>query len=386
MRNTPSPRVLVVSFAYYPMVGGLPQQARLLNRALQAQGATVTMITIHIDGYPDVEVVDNVLVYRLWTLFGAATGYRTRTYPWLLSLSIFLIAHRRDYDVIHVHQASYPAAICVVVGKILGKPTVVRITGSGASGNIATLKRLWWLGSVVRRIIRHTNCFVSLSEDITNELLEEGIQPEKIVRIQNGVDTAFFSPIPSRANSLAKTVLGVGRFSEEKGFDILVKAWGKVINQQPDARLILVGEGQDLPLLQTLAHQLGISSTISFEGNQDNIRDYLAQADVFVLPSRNEGMSNSLLEAMSMGCACVASDIPANWSVLIPEVDGLMFKKNDSDDLADRIVRLLQEPHLGKKLGANARNKIIESFSIDGIAKKYVELYSQLITSGYPKK
>jgi glycosyltransferase involved in cell wall biosynthesis len=180
-------------------------------------------------------------------------------------------------------------------------------------------------------------------------------------------------------------VLGVGRFSEEKGFDILVKAWAKVIRKEPNARLTLVGEGQDLPMLKTLAQQLGISATISFEGNRDNVFDYFARADVFVLPSRNEGMSNALLEAMAMGKACIASDIPANRSVLTPEVDGLMFKKNDSDELADLIVYLLHEPYLRKKLGANARDKIIARFSIDIIAKLYIQLYSQLAVSRHLK-
>lgn len=379
MMNHPKPRVLVVSFAYYPMVGGLPQQAHLLNRMLQEQGVVVTVVTIRIDGYPKVDILDNVPVHRLWTLLGKASdGYRSRVYPWLLPLVAFLIAHRHDYDVIHIHQASYPAAVCVMLGKLLNKPTVIRITGSGTSGNIATLRRLWWLGFLVRIIIRHANSFVSLSEDITKELLSEGISSKKIKYIQNGVDAKFYSPVSTQVAASFKIVLGVGRFSEEKGFDILVKAWAKVLSKESNARLVLVGDGQDLPALKTLAQELGIITTMSFEGNRNNVFDYLDQANVYVLPSRNEGMSNSLLEAMSMGRACIASDIPANWSVLTPGVDGLMFKKNDPDDLADQIVQLLQNPHLVKKIGANARDTIITRFSIDVIAKMYVQLYSQL--------
>lgn len=377
--NSPKPRVLVVSFAYYPMVGGLPQQARLLNRALQDHGVAVTLVTVWIDGCPKVDLLDNVPVYRLWTFLGEpSAGYRSRIYPWLLPLTAFLISHQNDYDVIHVHQASYPAAVCVVMGKILGKPTVIRITGSGDSGNIATLKRLWWLGLPVRLIIRHTNRFVSLSDDITKELLEEGISQEKIIYIQNGVDVDFFSPALPQTDLRGRIVLGVGRFSEEKGFDILVTAWAKVVRKEPDARLILVGEGQDLPILKALVKRLGIDASISFEGNHDNVYNYLNQADIYVLPSRNEGMSNSLLEAMSMGRACIVSDIPANWSVVTPDVDGLMFRRDNSDDLADRIVQLLQDPDLGRKMGEAARKKIVDKFSIAAVAKKYVQLYLEL--------
>jgi len=384
--NNPKPRVLVVSFAYYPMIGGLPQQASLLCRVLKSQKVDVAVVTIRIDGYPALESLDNVPVYRLWTFFGKeSAGYRTRVYPWLLSLAAFLIVHQNDYDLIHIHQASYPAAVCVILGKMLGKPTVIRITGSGTSGNLATLRRLWWLGFPVRLIIRHTDCFVSLSEDITNELLAEGIPPDKIMSIQNGVDADLFSPQLWRSDPTVKTVLGVGRFSEEKGFDILVNAWDKVIGKEPNARLILVGEGQDMQALKELALQNGINHAISFEGNRDDVLDYLVKADVYVLPSRNEGMSNSLLEAMSTGRACVVSDIPANWSVITPAVNGLMFKNNDPDDLAERIVQLLRDARLAEELGANARRTIIDRFSIDVIARTYIQLYSRLIENRYSK-
>lgn len=389
MINSPKIRVLVVTFAYYPIVGGLPQQARLLSRILRDYGLGITVATIRIDGYASVDVLDKVPVYRLWTLFGKAdAGYRKRIYPWLLSLALFLVVYRHTYDVIHIHQASYPAALCVILGKILRKPIVIRITGSGDSGNMAMLRRLWWLGWLVRIIVRHADCFVSLSDDITNELLAEGIPQEKIEHIQNGVDTEFYLPVsnPSNpSNPSLRTVLGVGRFTEEKGFDILVKAWAKVIEREPDARLVLLGDGIDFPMLKDMACQLGVDNTISFEGNRDNVFDYLSQATIFVLPSRNEGMSNSLLEAMSMGRACVVSDIPANRSVVTPQVNGLMFRKNDPEDLADRIVQLLQNPHLAQKLGGSARDTIRAEFSIDVAAKKYVELYSQLVDNNSSK-
>jgi glycosyltransferase involved in cell wall biosynthesis len=86
---------------------------------------------------------------------------------------------------------------------------------------------------------------------------------------------------------------------------------------------------------------------------------------------------------MSMGCACVVSDIPANWSVVTPDVNGLMFRKNDADDLADRIIQLVQSPFLVRKLGGSARDTIESEFSIDVVAKKYVNLYSQLTVRNF---
>jgi glycosyltransferase involved in cell wall biosynthesis len=371
--------VLVVSFAYPPVVGGLPQQAHLLNRALRDKGVSVTVVTIRVKGYPEIDTLDGVPIYRLWTLRGEVAGYRSRIYPWLLSLGVFLIVHRHDYNVIHIHQASYPAAICIVLGKLLGKRTLIRITGSGETGNIAFLKKWWILGSVVRLIIRHTDCFISLTEDITNELLADGIPLEKIVHIHNGVDARFFSPSSSHTGDRdRKIVLGVGRLTEEKGFDILIRAWAKVIQDQSSARLIIVGDGPELSSLKSLVQQLGIAANVSFEGNRENIYEHLSNVDIFILPSRNEGMSNALLEAMSMERTCIASDIPANRAVLTPEVDGLLFKKNDADELALRILQVFKQPELAKQLGRNARQKILAQFSIDEVSKMYMKLYSQL--------
>jgi len=386
LQSNPKLRVLVVSYAYYPVVGGLSQQAHLLNRALQAHGVDVTVLTIRIKGYPKIDSLDNIQIFRLWTLIGKERGYRARVYPWLLPLALYLIAHRREYDVIHIHQALHPAAVCVVLGKLLGKPTVIRVTGSGTSGNITTLKTWWWLGFLVRLVMPHTNCFISLSEDITSELKAEGIPEEKIVNIHNGVDTTSYLPRSPQLDVLpGRMVLGVGRLSEEKGFDILVRAWAKVINQEPDAQLVIVGDGQDMQILKDMAQQLGIEKRVSFEGYQNNVSEYLNRTYIFVLPSRNEGMSNALLEAMASGRACIASDIPANLAVLTSGVDGLLFKKNDPDDLAAQILQLLRGADLGRELGVNARDTIIARFSIDAVARKYVELYLQLVTIGHPK-
>lgn len=376
-------RVLVVSFVYYPVVGGLSQQAHLLNRSLQKQDITITVLTMRIDGYPKKEYLDKIPIIRLWTLLGrqTPTSYRSRIYPWLFSLAGYLICHRHEYDLIHIHQAMHPAAVCVVVGKLVGKPTVIRITGSGATGNISMLRQWWWTGIPVRHIIRHVDSMVSLSSEITDELLEDGFPESKIVHIPNGVDTVLYSPPTlTGRRTVIKTVLSVGRLSEEKGFDILIKAWAKA-NKENGAQLIIVGDGIEKEALRVLAKHLGIFSSVVFEGSKNNVIDYLAYADIFVLPSRSEGMSNALLEAMSMGKACIASDIPANKDMIEPGTDGLLFEKNNEDELAAKLSYLFQDPDFSRQLGENARKKVNEKYSIDKIAGKYVELYARLLTS-----
>jgi glycosyltransferase involved in cell wall biosynthesis len=367
------------------VVGGWPQQAHLLNRTLQELGVTVTVVTARLKGSRKFELLDNVPIHRLWTLPGLEGSYRWRVFPWLLPLAAFLIVHRYEYDLIHIHQALHPAAISVLIGKLLRKPTLIRVTGSGASGNIAFLKKRWWFGAPVRWVIPHTDCLVSLSEDITSELVGEGISPDRIVRIGNGIDTTLFSPSSLQFGTAdAKTVLGVGRQTEEKGFDILVIAWAKVVDRFPDAQLIIVGDGPGLPALTTMVRELGIERSVCLEGRRDNVIEYLARAHLFVLPSRNEGMSNALLEAMSMGRACLASDIPANRAVLTPGKDGLMFRKEDPDDLAMQIMELFGHPHLMARLGREARETITSRFGIGEKARMYADLYSRLFAGEAP--
>jgi glycosyltransferase involved in cell wall biosynthesis len=263
---------------------------------------------------------------------------------------------------------------------MLGKKTVVKVTGSGATGNMAMLQTWRWLGGWVRALIARADCLISLTDEITSELLENGMDPDKIVRIPNGVDVdAFRLATPKPGVASERTVLGVGRLTREKGFDVLVEAWSGVAREIDDAHLIILGDGLERGALTTAARKAGVAERITFVGDSAEVPSYLATSKVFVLPSRHEGMANALLEAMAAGRACLASDIRANAAVIQSGVNGLLFKSEDPADLTVQLVRLLQDDAYRTRLGAAAQQTIIRQYSIDAVARRYLRLYSALM-------
>jgi glycosyltransferase involved in cell wall biosynthesis len=376
------PRVLMVSFWYPPATGGLSKQTHLLARMLTEMGMPISVATLWDVGLKTFEYNDDIPVYRLPTLPGPG-GYRRRLYPWLFSLAAFLLSHQREYDVFHIHQALYPAAVSVAIARLYGKKTIVKVTGSGATSNMATLQNRR-LGRLARRWIAQADCLISLSDEITAELEENRFNPNIIVSMPNGVEVDVFrmaTPKPGLAPG--RIVLTAGRLAQEKGVDILIRAWPAVVKRVKEAHLIILAEGPEHGKLVDLACQLGVADHVTFAGNvaESQVASYLAASQVFVLPSRGEGMSNALLEAMAAGRACLASDIPANSNLIQPGVNGLLFKSEDHDDLAAHLVTLLENEALRVQLGANALQTVIARCSIEAVARQYIQLYSTLLES-----
>jgi len=114
-------------------------------------------------------------------------------------------------------------------------------------------------------------------------------------------------------------------------------------------------------------------------GQTENVGECLKASDVFVLPSRSEGLANALLEAMSTGLACIASTIPGMGDVIQHGQDGLLVPPGEPERLADSIVALFEDSEKRSEFGRRARRNIIDEYSIDAVADKYASLYTRLL-------
>jgi len=163
--------------------------------------------------------------------------------------------------------------------------------------------------------------------------------------------------------------------------DVLIRAWPEVVKQAAAVRLLILADGPERHALVTLTQQLGVAEQILFAGEvpHSEVASYLAASEVFVLPSRHEGMSCALLEAMAAGRACLASDIRANREVIQPGVNGLLFKTENASDLAARLAELLEDEALRARLGEAALRTVVERYSIEVVARQYLRLYEALI-------
>jgi glycosyltransferase involved in cell wall biosynthesis len=174
---------------------------------------------------------------------------------------------------------------------------------------------------------------------------------KNIRQIPNAV-TRFQQPTTTPVHP-RKYVLGVGRLAFVKGFDILINAFALLQNHDID--LLIVGDGEERAALEAQCHDLGLDGRVFFTGIKNNIQDYYAQAELFVLPSRNEGYPNALVEAMSFGCACVAVDCDYGPREIIKDGhNGLLVRQNDLNALADGITDVLTNETLKNNLQHNA--------------------------------
>jgi glycosyltransferase involved in cell wall biosynthesis len=174
----------------------------------------------------------------------------------------------------------------------------------------------------------------------------------------------------------------VGRLHPKKNQRLLIEALHYLAQKGHPLTVALLGTGPLGPKLEQRAAELGLSDQVLFCGQVTNVFDYLYAADLFVLPSLMEGLSNALLEAMSVGLPCVASDIPGNRAVIQPDSNGLLFASNNAEQLAQAIEKILVAKTWATSIGYKARETIEAQYSIDSVADQYILTYHELLGRG----
>jgi glycosyltransferase involved in cell wall biosynthesis len=163
-----------------------------------------------------------------------------------------------------------------------------------------------------------------------------------------------------------------------KGVDLLLNAWSTVHQKFPNVLLQIVGDGVN-NAYREFVNRLGIAGTVDFAGRQHDLTNYYSNADIFVLPSRREGMSNALMEAMLYGLPSVATDISGNRDLLKNRVNGILVPAADIASLAEAIAWMLSHPDERLEYGLKARETILKHYDINNIADQYISLYQNLL-------
>ena len=202
----------------------------------------------------------------------------------------------------------------------------------------------------------------------------------KVHLIPNGVDTTRFAPAPRRPGR-PKNVLYVGRLSAEKNLGAVVAAAAGLAGRF-ELRLTFVGDGPARASLKAEARRRGVAAEFVPVVEHRRVPAYLAAADAFVLPSRTEGHPKALLEAMSAGVPCVASNVGGNRSIIDQGATGLLFELGDPGALADALARVLGDPASARALGERARARIVERYDLARLVAEEIELLKRLARSG----
>lgn len=369
--------IVLVSYAYPPSIGGLERQSHLLARSLVARGHRVRVIALHRAGTPRREVLDGVEVRRV----PAGSGGRwSRMATFLVGVTAALVALGRTADVIQVQQVLHPAAAVSLVGRSLLRPVIARNSGSGRFGGVQLMRRLP-LGRLSLGIVARLATGVALNGEMADEMREAGFR--KVVRIPNGVEIPPETTPASRQDARERLglrgpmVLFLGRLDEEKGADALLRAWASVATSS--ATLLVVGDGPARDQLRALAASLGEpAASIRFCGATTDPDLYLRAADVVVVPSASEGMSNVLLEAMAHARPVIASDVAGAREVIERPELGMLVPVGAARALAEAIDRMLSDGAAASRAGRAAREHVAARYRVDAMVTAYEHLYREV--------
>jgi glycosyltransferase involved in cell wall biosynthesis len=402
-------KLALLTRRYPPLIGGAEKVLSYLAAALAAEGAEVTVLTSRMPGLGlsaredvPVEVSGSA---RRESLRGRLTVERLATSrlrfwgTWFYMRNLARWFARNRVDLAYVSMLKHDAYVAVEAGRRLGFPVVLRPEGAGATGDIAW--QSWGrFGRKIGRRCRDATAFVAISKAVESELHEawrtgtmrasrhvdasSGTPAEpRIVSIPNGVPVP---PVPWQRRPdwrASPRAAFVGRLAPEKGLDTLIAAWPSVRAEHPDARLLLIGEGPQRPALEAQARALGLTlgpgQAVELPGVAANPTAALRDADLFVLPSREEGMSIALLEAMALGIPLVASSIPGNRRIVSDFKHGRLTPPDDPQGLARVINEQWASFDRAFHMSRAARSRVEQEFSIRSVARKHLQLFSDLI-------
>lgn len=266
----------------------------------------------------------------------------------------------------------------------------IRATVHGEHGrDVFDLHGRNWKYNLLRRAARPlVSNYIAVSHDLENWLHETiGVPSGKIHQIYNGVDSAKFhpriGPRPDFAHPDSIVFGSVGRMVEVKDYPALVRAFIQLMRQQPErserARLVIVGEG---PARQTCLDMLqgaGLAHLAWLPGARDDIADIMQAIDVFVLPSRNEGISNTILEAFASGLPVIATAVGGNVELVEDGVTGRLVPSGEMAALVQALLFYLDAPARIAEHGATARRQAEQRYSIPVMADAYAAVYDKTL-------
>lgn len=289
---------------------------------------------------------------------------------------------RARVDVVHGYQWR-PALVGSIVGRMAGVRAVLAskrsLTGDDPAARVAW-RRIAWLADTV----------IVNAEALRTEGQSLGMQTSWVLH-QNGVDTERFDVGPSDA--MAKTALGldparpvvgtIGRLEGRKGQDQLITAAATLLARAQGSapQVIVVGDGPTRAALEVQARELGIAGSVRFLGELADVRPALRAMDLFVLPSREEGMSNAILEAMAAGRPVVATDVGGNGEILDDGRTGVLVPGGDCDAMAAAIARLLHDVERARALAIAARQDVTARFGARASVARLERLYEERLGS-----
>lgn len=373
------PRFLLINYEYPPVGGGGGNATQQIGRALVRKGARVTVLTAAQGSLARRENDHGVHVYRIW----AARRRQDRCS--IVEMLMFMLqalftapglARQVKADAALVFFALPTGPVGWWLKKRLGLPYVVSLQGGDVPGfmgdELAVYHRL--SGPVITAVWKAAHAVIANSDGLAT--LARAHAPHiDIGVIPAGADLDAVTPSTTPTLEGPMRLLFVGRLVSQKGLDVLFRALATMKAHQ-DWTLTIAGEGPLKDDLALAVHQLGLAERVVFRGwlERDQLPAVYGEADIFVLPSRDEGMPNAMLEAMAAGLPVIGSKVAGLSEVVIDGETGFLVPPEDADALAHALRVAIEDRDQTFKLGQAARARVVERFSWDRAADSYMAL------------
>lgn len=370
-------RILIINYEFPPLGGGAGNASAQIARQLAGANNEVTVLTSYYRGLAREEEKDGYRIFRIWTL----RRYVERCSPF--EMAVFALS--AIFNLKRVVNLKRPEIIIAFFGipcgpaawwakKRFAIPYLISLRGGDVPGFSPQELRIYhfFTAPVIRYLWKEAAVVVANSQGL-KKLAGRTYLEKEILVVPNGVDTDLFCPASDQKKDGQK-ILSCGRMRRQKGFSYLIEALADL----PDKMTLeLVGDGPLRGELEALAKRLGLQERITFTGwlSQEELIEKYRQANIFVLPSLDEGMPNVLLEAMACGLPVVATDVAGSCELVSPGINGLLAQPKDKRSLREAIERVLSDKsRMGKESQAKAAR-----YSWSKVAQGYLKICRQAV-------
>ena len=369
---------------FAPLIGGAERQAEQLGKALVKRGIEVRVITPRLDKVsPSEEVLDGLELRRfplhdLARAMPGTHGIGLINAPWIaLQVMVRLWSEIGRVDIVHCHIGCLQSVVAAFAARLRGKVAICKAAMADERSDLGEMAKAGWANRLAAYLGRRVfTRWVATTHAVADALRRAGVRTEDIVVIPNGV--AQVEKACHWRSRPVRRFLYLGRLSTNIQRDIpgLIRAFDSLAAHVPDAELALVGGGDLLIATRELVAKCSHADRIQVPGTGD-AQSWLAWADCFVLPSRREGLSNALLEAMAMGLPCIANDIPPNREVLADGEAGILVPGGNVEALREQMARLtVNPPLLAERLSAASIARVAKNYTLTSVAACYDALYT----------
>lgn len=317
-----------------------------------------------------------VLRISTWQQFGRTL--RALTYAF--SLASILIRHRNRVDLVYTRFLHEGAAVTALLKRwgVLRQPLVAVPANVRGSGDIHSLMSIPGSARIVRLLRRECNAINLIAGAMTDELTDAGFDPRRFIRIPNGIPV---KPLRGKSPSSPPTFLTVGRLAPQKGLNVLIHALSRLGASLAPGQFRIAGDGPERRKLQAMARDMGVDHAITWLGelSPDAVAAELDSADIFLLPSLYEGMSNAGLEAMERGRAMLLTRC-GGLDEFVSSRQGWVVEPGDIDALAQAISQALSaDTETLALMGASNRSTVEDQFDMNLVAMRYLDLFRHLL-------